>query len=147
MQQYQYAGPAHDTTLFALDSDRVWLRRLCGLTCGNDGEDNGPAMTQGPAILVTNRGRFEGSDIRVVEGAFDDRSARIVWSAAQGALRWESTWSFCSQTGVVSRKDRLVNAGSDTVTVLRVQARFVFPSGRYEVYAQQSRWCNENQGA
>ena len=111
MQEIQYAGPDRDVTLFDKDGDHVWLRRLCGVTCGNDGEDTGPAMTQGPAILVTNRGRFEGSDFSVLESGFDAQAARIVWSAARGVLRWESSWSFCPQTGVVSRKDRLVNVG------------------------------------
>ena len=36
--------------------------------------------------------------------------------------------------------------GSAPVTIFRIQSRFTFPSGRYKVYAQQSRWCNENQG-
>ena len=147
MRQIEYVGPAHDATLFVEDGDHIWLRRLCGLTCGNDGEDTGPAMTQGMAILVTSLGRFEGSKFSVLESAFDAQTARIVWSAAQGALRWESTWLLCPQTGVVSRKDRLINTGNDVVTVFRLQARFAFPPGRHEVYAQNSQWCNENQGA
>ncbi len=146
MQQIPYAGPSNDATIFADAGDRVCLRRLCGATCGNDGEDTGPAMTQGPAILATNLGRFEGGDFKLVDRRFDAETARLVWSAAGGALRLESAWAFCPQTGVVSRKDRLLNSGSDPATVFRLQSRFAFPPGRYEVYAQQSRWCNENQG-
>ena len=85
------SGPTDDATLFAEDGDRVWLRRLCGSTCGNDGEDTGPAMTQGPAILVTNLGRFEGGDFKRCRTApSTPQTARIVWSAADGALRLES---------------------------------------------------------
>ncbi len=146
MRQITYAGPGNDATIFAEDADRVWLRRLCGVTCGNDGEETGPAATQGPAILITSLGRFEGADFHVVDRAFDAHTARVVWSAADGALRLETTWAFCPKTGVVSRKDRLLNVGSAPVTIFRIQSRFAFPSGRYEVYAQQSRWCNENQG-
>ncbi|MEN6451746.1 MAG: alpha-galactosidase [Thermoguttaceae bacterium] len=146
MRDISYAGPVNDTTLFAEDAGRVWLRRLCGLPCGNDGQDNGPVETQGPAILVTSLGRFEGGAFQLSEQEFDATTARLAWSVADGALRLETVWTFCPQTGVISRRDRLVNTGSKPATVFRVQARFAFPSGRYEVYAQQSRWCNENQG-
>jgi alpha-galactosidase len=145
MQQFQYVGPARETSLWAKDDDRLWLGRLCGVTCGNDGEDTGPASSRGLAILVTDGGRFEGDDFKVLESRFDAESARIVWSV-DGTLRLESTWSFCNKTGVVSRKDRLANLGTKAVTILRFQSRFAFPPGQYEVYAQQSRWCNENQG-
>ena len=146
MQLIPYAGPINDATIFAEDGGRVWLRRLCGATCGNNGEDTGPAMTQGPAIVATDIGRFEGGDFKVTDSAFDAENARIVWSAAEGRLRLENIWSFCRETGVVSRKDRLLNAGNETATISQIQSRFAFPPGRYEVYAQQSRWCNENQG-
>jgi alpha-galactosidase len=142
----EYVGPGGDATRFVKDVEHVWLARLCGSTCGNYGEDTGPVATQGLALLVTSLGRFEGDDLQLVESAFDAQAARIVWSAGGGTLRLESQWSFCPKTGVVSRKDRLLNAGSEPVTVFRVQSRFAFPPGRYEVYAQESRWCNENQG-
>ena len=146
MRQIQYVGPSRDATILVEDGDRIWLRRLCGLTCGSDGEDTGPAMTQGPAVVVTNQGRFEAGDFKVVEKAFDEENARMVWSAANGALRLESNWSFCPRTGVISRKDRITNAGDDAVTICRFHARFAFSPSRYEVYAQDSHWCNENQG-
>ncbi len=147
MQHMEYVGPAGDTTLFVNDGERLWLGRLCGATCGNYGEDTGPTATRGLALLVTSLGRFEGDDFKLAETAFDAHAARIAWSAGGGALRLESEWSFCPQTGVASRKDRLLNAGHEPVTVFRVQSRFAFPPGRYEVYGQESRWCNENQGA
>ena len=126
MQQMEYLGPGGDTTLFMKDGDRLWLRRLCGSPCGNYGEDTGPAATQGPALLVTSLGRFEGDHFKPVETAFDAHAARIVWSAGGGALRLESQWSFCPQTGVVSRKDRLLNAGNEPVTVFRCKRGSLF---------------------
>ena len=73
MRQITYAGPGDDATIFAEDAGRVWLRRLCGVTCGNDGEETGPAAIQGPAILVTSLGRFEGTDFQAVDRVFDAR--------------------------------------------------------------------------
>jgi alpha-galactosidase len=146
MQQFSFLGPNNDETVFCEDADRLWLRRLCGLPCGNDGEDSGPVGTQGPVALITSLGRFEGADWRLADQAFTESTSRIAWMAADGALRFESVWTFCPETGVVSRKDRLVSAGAAAATVFRIHSRFTFPSGRYEVHAQQSRWCNENQG-
>lgn len=145
MQQSQYVGPSGDVTTFAEDAGRIWLQRICGIDCIGDGQEC-PIETRGPAILVTSLGRFEGDAFQLVEQEFPSGAARLVWQVAQGVLRLESLWTFCRETGVVSRKDRLINAGSNNVTIFRVQSRFAFASGRYEVYAQQSRWCCENQG-
>ncbi len=146
MPESRYPGPVHDVTIFAEEAGRVWLRQLCGIVCGNDGQDSGPIETQGPAIVVTSLGRIEGESFQITDHAFDAETARLTWQAAGGALRLDSNWAFCRKTGVVRRKDRLVNTGDAPVTVFQVRARFAFPSGRYEVYTQQSRWCNENQG-
>ena len=50
---------------------------------------------------------MQSGQFKVVERAFEAETARIVWSAAGGALQLESVWSFCPSTGVVGRKDRL----------------------------------------
>jgi alpha-galactosidase len=147
MQQIQYFGPDRETTLFIEKDARIWLWQLCGLTCGSDGNDAGPAYTRGPAIVQSASDRFEDDEFSVVERDFQTETARIVWATVGGELRLDSDWSFCPSTGVVSRKDRLTNAGSAAVKILRFQSRFAFSPGRYEVYAQDSRWCNENQGA
>ena len=80
MQHFQYMGPAHETSQWHKGGDRLWLHRLCGLTCGNDGDD-----------------------FKLLESRFDAETARIVWSV-DDTLRLESTWSFCGKTGVVSRR-------------------------------------------
>ena len=72
---------------------------------------------------------------------------RIVWRTAGGALELDSRWTVSRETGVLSRRDIVRNVGSATVTVFRCLPRFALPAGRYEVYAQNSRWSNENQGA
>ena len=108
--------------------------------------DTAPLLA-GPAELSTNIGRFEGDAWKATEAASDSNHARIVWQTGGGALKWESTWSVCPDTGVVSRKDVLHNRADTAVTLFRCQARFVFPPAPWEFYAQQSHWCGENQGA
>ncbi|NQU42103.1 alpha-galactosidase, partial [bacterium] len=67
--------------------------------------------------------------------------------ASSAGLAMESCWTADRSTGVISRKDTLTNTGTGPITVLRCLARMALPPARYEIYSQQSRWCNENQGA
>ena len=132
-------------TVFRQDEHRIRLEELCGVPCVGTIAD-APSLMAGLAELATSIGRFEGDGLRAIEAASQENEARIVWQAGGDTLQWESTWTACRQTGVVSRKDVLHNKGEAPVTLFRCQARFVFPPAQWEVYAQQSHWCNENQG-
>jgi len=138
-------GPDGEATAFRVEERRVWLDRLCDVPCALPADDAAP-LVNGLAELATSIGRFEGNDFRVTEAALDGNEARIAWQVAGGALRWESTWSACPRTGVISRKDVLHNKGEAPITLFCCRARFVLPSAAWEVYAQGSRWCGENQG-
>lgn len=146
MRRISYGQDDHIKTAFQEADGKVWLSRLFGMTCGNCGEDTGSANAQGLAILSTNLGRFEGNSLAPVEAAFDQGHARFLWTAGD-VLRLESQWAFDGGTAVISRRDRLINTGQEAVTVYRCLARFVFPPAHYEVYSQDSRWANENQGS
>lgn len=52
-----------------------------------------------------------------------------------------------SRDGRFKPKDRLSNTGQAPVTIYRCHSRWTLAPGHYEVYAQNSRWSNENQGA
>lgn len=146
MATYTYGVRDQGRTVFQTAPGRVWLSRLCGVPCGYDNADGGPLRAQGLAILATNWGRFEADQLSLVVGDFTDGEVLLKWQAAEGAIEYESRWSFCAEAGVWSRKDRLFNRGATPLTTYRCQARFVFPPTRYELYVQDSRWCNENQG-
>jgi hypothetical protein len=139
-------GPDGEATAFGVEEQRVWLDRLCGVPSAQPAADTAPLLA-GLAELSTSIGRFEGADWRIAEATSDGNQARIAWQIADGALEWESTWSVCPHTGVVSRRDVVHNQGETAVTLFRSQARFVFPPAPWEVCAQQSHWCGENQGA
>ncbi|MDD2764396.1 MAG: alpha-galactosidase [Opitutaceae bacterium] len=139
-------GPDKTTTVFRLDKQHVWLDQLCGVPCAPATADAAGAEG-GLTELATSLGRFMDDDLTVTGATADDGKARMVWQIAGGELVWESTWTVCSRTGVVSRSDVLHNASGRPVTLFRCQARFVFPPATWEVYAQQSHWCGENQGA
>ena len=58
----------------------------------------------------------------------------------------KSLWKICDKTGVLSRRDTLVNQSKEQINVSRALASFTFAPGHYEVYSETSEWCCENQG-
>ncbi len=133
-------------TAFGAEDGHLWLRRLCGMACGNAGTDDLPRRARGLGVLCLGRDRFEGDDWRAIAVERGPEGLRVTWDVGAGRARVESEWLLCPETGVVSRKDRLTNTGGESVALRRYLARFAFPNGRYEGYAQESRWSNESQG-
>lgn len=144
MREYAI-GSARAKTVFQVDVDCVRLERLCGVRCAGTGEAVLPLLPAFASIR-TNRGECPAEEFRPVESTFEDGAARIVWNLAGGMLRLQSLWSFCRETNVVARRDRITNESGRAIHVSGCRTRFVFPPGAWEVYGQQSRWCNENQG-
>ncbi len=129
---------------FRIADGRADLERLFDL----DGAPaKAPARLRGLALLATSLGRHEDAALVLRDHRADTAGAHFVWDIAGGALRLESEWEADADTGVLRRRDRLTNTGAAPVTVFRFLARFTLAPGRHEVYAQNSRWCNENQGA
>ena len=129
--------------LVGIEGKTAFIERLAGMATCNAAVPK----IQGLAIVTTSRGRIEGDGWRVESFAAHKESLRLVLCAQQDALRLESLWEGCPDTGVVSRRDKLVNQGRSAITIFKCQARVAFPPARYEIYAQDSRWCNESQGA
>jgi len=139
--------PAHklgNAVVFCEEKERFVLNRLFDMPCE---DKDTPVRARGPALIATSLGRHEADGLKLLEHRMAADSARFVWQAGQGALRLESDWQLEDASGVLSRKDRLVNTGKTPVTIYRCLPRFTLAPGHYEVYAQQSRWSNESQGA
>jgi len=134
-------------TGFARRDNHVWLTRLCGLPVGRQGEDTGPVRTQGMALIQADGRRYEGNDLALEACEETKQLVRYRWRMGESALRLTTAWRGCPDSGVVSRRDTLANAGGQPVVLTRCLARVSFPPGRYECYTQASRWCHENQGA
>ncbi len=96
------------------------------------------------ALVRLDGRRYEGGDLVLVGVEETVDSVTCQWRAGDAVLT--TAWEGCAETGIVSRRDTLINTGKTALTVLRCQARVAFPSGRYECYAQGSRWCHENEG-
>jgi alpha-galactosidase len=147
MREHTYNWNNKALTVFIETDDRqVELKSLMGVECGNCGDINLSDAMAGMILLGTSMGRFEGCDLELTESEFNEDSVRLLWQISKGALQVESNWKFCADTGICRRKDRLTNIGKTDIRINRCLARFTFTLGNYEVYSQDSRWCNENQG-
>ena len=132
------------TILIQSDKPNIFLNQLFGLSCGFCGDDEGPQRARGLVLIKTSLGRFEAEDLILQESSFNEDSANIVWHMAEGSLQIESNWTFCTKTGIISRKDRIKNIGKGSITVFGCYSRFPFSPASYGIYSQGSRWCNES---
>lgn len=133
-------------TQFSSRNGRVWLSCLCGMPIGWQGEDSGPARTQGMALIQVDGQRYEGNALTLESMEKQEHAVLCLWKVANTPLRLSTAWQGCPDTGIISRRDTLTNSGKDSVTISRCLARLAFPPGCYECYTQASRWCHENQG-
>lgn len=119
------------------------LTRLCGLPLAV----GGTAQVQGPAVVKTDAGLVQGAEFVLAGTKRAPDSLNATFRVAGTALGWRSAWRADPATGVVSRRDTLVNRGDTPAMLLRALIRVSLPPGRYECYTQTGRWCGENQGA
>ena len=148
MKTFTYLDQPEDgNILFELEGQRIWLRSLFRMTCGKCGKDDGPVRMQGLFHLACNLGRFEGASFKVIDIHQETEEIQYLWQVGDIPLHIQSNWALDPITGVISRKDSLINTGTEPITISRCLPRFVFTPGNYEVYFQESRWSKENQGA
>ncbi|MCK4981600.1 MAG: alpha-galactosidase, partial [Victivallaceae bacterium] len=76
----------------------------------------------------------------------ENKQNQLMFSSVASLLEIQSLWSSCNKTGIVSRKDTLVNKSKEQIKISRALASFAFAPGNYEVYSESSIWCRENQG-
>ena len=126
MDSMKLTGPSGLQTTFTSDGTRICLEQLCGLPCAKITDD---ALAFVVLVeLATDTGRFAPADYQLVEATADSGRVCIAWRVGEEGLRWESVWSICAKTGVISRKDMLHNRCDKPVVVRRCRSRFVFPA-------------------
>jgi alpha-galactosidase len=140
-------GTFQTPTRWRYNGSHFWLASLCGMIVGMNGEDLGSVNTQGMSLVGIAGQRFEGKSLYLKAVEIDDHTVISRWQIGNRALFLTNVWRVCEETGIVSRRDTLVNKEDAPVIVTRCMARVALPPGRYECYTQESRWCHENQGA
>lgn len=139
-------GPASGQTHFVSRDGELYLQELTGLPCGFDGGADGADCAQHLFSLTTNHGLAMPGDFELVEHSLDSGCVNIVLRCNKANVTLRSIWKHDARSGVWSRKDFVRNDGGEAVTLHRCLAAFGFPTSRYEIYSQASRWCRENQG-
>ena len=144
MDKYIFSDINREDIVFTADKDKIWPERFWQMICLSGLVPT--KRSEGPAIISCSQGRYEADDFRLINLNFKAQAARIEWATANGNLHLQSQWHYDPETAVLSRCDRLINTGKDTITIFRCLPRFAFPPNNYEIYFQRSRWSNENQG-
>ncbi|MBN2295542.1 MAG: alpha-galactosidase [Pirellulales bacterium] len=137
-------GPIDRQTVFHREGDAFYLKRLCGVSCAENLAEAQSFL--GLAELATSAGKFQPADFHLVDATSESDHISVSWQVGKEDLHWESVWTVCANTGVTSRKDTLHNKTDEPLVITRCRPRIVFPPSQWEIYAQQSRWCNESQG-
>ncbi|MEI6564632.1 MAG: alpha-galactosidase [bacterium] len=135
-----------DSVLVRADN-RLWLARLCGLALEGQDPGRGPAELHGAALLCVDGRRYEGGQLVLDHVEESASSVTCRWRVGESPLRLTTVWQGDAATGVVSRRDAVINTGTTPVVLSRCLARVALPQGHYECYTQASSWCRENQGA
>jgi len=130
-------------TEFQFDDGQVVLRRLFNQAGLLGGES---ARVRGFFSLHCSLGELSQTSWTLIGEEAGADGVAFTWQVGDTPLRFTSRWTFDAETGVCSRRDRVTNTGAEEVTLFRVQARFAFAPGEYDLYSQQSWWSNENSG-
>ncbi|MBE6373312.1 MAG: alpha-galactosidase [Lentisphaerae bacterium] len=130
--------------VYDTETKALTLASLCGMTCGHNGREDDFSCS-GLAILGIGNQRLEGCKLQYEITRNSDREFRFAASDEAGTVRWESTWIFEPEFGIVSCRHTLTNTSKKAQTVRRALPRWVFSPGDYEVFWQMNRWSAENQ--
>jgi alpha-galactosidase len=126
--------------------ENIQNNRLADLFNGFTAFDGGLAWINGLFLIDTTQKRYEADDWILEHHDSSEKKSKLQFVSADKALQIESSWGYDPEKAIWSRKDCLRNIGSEAVVVSKAFSRFSFSPGHYEIYSQESRWCNENQG-
>ena len=130
--------------VYDTETKALTLASLCGLTCGHNAREDDFSCS-GLAVLGIGNQRLEGGKLQYEIIRPSGREFRFAAADEAGTVRWESTWIFETEFGIVSCRHTLTNTSKKAQTVRRALPRWVFSPGDYEVFWQMNRWSAENQ--
>jgi hypothetical protein len=76
-------GDEKATTTFDFGGKSPFLKSICGLSCGSNGENSGPPPTRGMFVLETIDARFEADDFKLQE--FESNENEVLFSVRAGS--------------------------------------------------------------
>lgn len=130
------------STDFITRDGAMLMGSLCGMPLSRSWGNEPPYAGE----LAHTRVDGKACELMQEEVSEDGLATSIRFRVGGTGLRLETVWRKDPGSGVVSRRDRLLNAGEQPHVLNALLARFTFGKGHYECYAQASTWCAENQG-
>ena len=102
--------------------------------------------TLGTFFLNTDVDRTEGDKLIVEQFTATETGYTCRMVDETGTFAVETVMKMDPETGIFSRKDTLENLDAIPHTIYACQARFPLHGDDFEIYAQTSGWCSENEG-
>jgi len=116
-----------------------------GTFCGKTADSLTP-KEDGFCTVLTDQRNYLGGELQYQGTEVCGNSLTFRFKAADHSFSVESCWSLDEESGIVSRKDRFVNTGSNPCMLRRFFGKIVLQCSDYELYSQQSRWGMESAG-
>lgn len=145
MEKIIFQNRKYGNTIFEIDEDSIALRWLFGLPMDESCKGS-PERLCGLMDFDFGPGGCLQSDGKVVDYEYTDEELRLRYHVPKKNVEIVTEWKADGSLGIFSRKDTVTNLGAEPVTVLRFLPKFVFASGEYECFVQNSTWCYENKG-
>lgn len=135
------------SAIFCSSDKGVYIRQLFGMNCLTDDDSEASGSVQELFMMSINNKCFSALNCNLSCISSGKNSMEISWRISGSDMSLKSIWNFCDESGVLSRRDILINEGLNEAMVSRCLMRFSFEPGFYEVYSQSSSWCGENSGS
>lgn len=143
MEKIIFSNSKYGNTIFEIDKGQINLRSLFGMPMFQASPD-APQRVRGISELDIGLGKMDVDDA-IVNSWERDEDELKVWSHVPGGELLTS-WKMDRELGILSRRDFITNRGKQDITLYKYWPKFIFASGTYECYVQNSTWCYENNG-
>ncbi len=141
MERVEFPDARGIRTCFVIGDGRAGLEMLCGTACAPDPR---PPETDGLCVLRTSLAPA-GHRLSLAEWTRTPDGLHLVFTAAGSPIGIVSDWTLDPATGVWSRRDRILHAGSEDVRLHRALGRIPLAASTYRVRHQASVWGAESQ--
>ena len=114
------------------ETRQLTLRKLFGMTCGFNGEEEDDSRS-GLALICVDSKRLEGSLLNY-ECTAKENQFQFSVTDCRKEIRLDAVWIFYPEYEIISCHYSLTNTSTEKITIRRVLPRLVFSAGDYEVY-------------
>lgn len=145
MEQITFNNQRFGNTIFEIGNHHIALRYLFGMPMQIT-ETTHADRLQGIVEFYSNQGGIHSENTTITNVVQAEAMCQIESHLLDKKLNYSSVWTMHREEGILSRTDTITNISNDTIQILKLQPKFLFSSGNYETYVQNSTWCYENIG-